>query len=455
MNSFTSSRAELRSPASAGPTTSQALRVVHVSTTDERGGAARAAQRLHHALRAGGVTSRMVVAQRFSDDPDVEEYNPCSPAPAVVGRACFRLGRRMHRPDFSKAGGFFSTDWGVTGSRLASQLPETDVVNLHWITDLFDYSSLPALAARQPIVWTFHDMNAFTGGCHYSGLCERFTAHCGSCPQLMTSTGEEDLTRHVLERKSRILARVAPEHLTVVSPSAWLANEAQRSTLFKGFDTRVIPNGVDAQEFRPVPRLEARARFNLPADGRIVLFVAEQVADRRKGLRLLLKAFQQLRAIPNLLLVTLGRGGHEMSSSEKVRHLGSLDSSESLRAAYSAADVFAMPSLQDNLPNTILETMACGTPVAGFAAGGVGEAVVDGESGLLARTGDFSALAAALRAILESSRLQAEFSAKARERIEREYTIERQAARYAALYGKVIERFRLATHASRSLAIPA
>ncbi len=455
MISFRSSRTEIRSPAPANPVTPQALRVVHVSTTDERGGAARAAQRLHRALRASGASSRMVVAQRFSDDPDVEEYNRCSPAPAVVGRACFRLGRRMHRPEFSKAGGYFSTDWGVTGSRLASLLPETDVVNLHWITDLFDYSSLPALAARQPIVWTFHDMNVFTGGCHYSGLCERFTARCGSCPQLMTSKEEEDMTRHVLERKNRVLARVAPEHLTVVSPSAWLANEARRSTLFGGFDTHVIPNGVDAQEFRPVPRLEARARFNLPADAQIVLFVAEQVADRRKGLRLLLKALQQLREIPNLLLVTLGKGGHETISSEKVRHLGSLDRSENLRAAYSAADVFAMSSLQDNLPNTILETMACGTPVAGFAAGGVGEAVVHGESGLLARTGDFSALAAALRSILENSRLQVEFSAKARERIEREYTIERQAARYADLYEKVIQRFRVAAQEPRSIAIPA
>jgi glycosyltransferase involved in cell wall biosynthesis len=311
------------------------------------------------------------------------------------------------------------------------------------------------LAAQHPIVWTFHDMNAFTGGCHYSGLCERFTARCGSCPQLMSSKEEDDMTRRVLDRKSELLARVASERLTVVSPSAWLATEARRSTLFGRFDIQVIPNGIDVQEFRPVPRLEARARFNLPAEARIVLFVAEQVADRRKGLRLLLKAFQQLRAIPNLLLVTLGRGGHDAIPSGKVRHLGSLDSSESLRAAYSAADVFAMPSLQDNLPNTVLETMACGTPVAGFAAGGVGEAVVHGESGLLARTGDFSGLAAALRAILENSRLHAEFSAKARERIEREYTIERQAGRYAALYERVIAGFRATAPEPRSLAIPA
>jgi glycosyltransferase involved in cell wall biosynthesis len=427
----------------AGPTPNvarPAIRVVQVSTTDERGGAARAALRLHRELRASGVTSRMVVAQRFGADPEVAEYNPFSPGPAVLGRAFFRLGRRLHRPSFNKVGGFFSSDWGVSGRHLASSLPETDVVNLHWVSDLLDYRSLPSLAARHPIVWTFHDMNAFTGGCHYSGLCERFVARCGSCPQLITATQEDDMTRRVLERKREVLRRVPPERLTVVSPSAWLARETRRSALFGHFDVHVIPNGIDVQEFHPMPQTEARARLNLPAEARMVLFVAEQVVDRRKGLRLLLKAFQQLRSIPSLRLVTLGRGGREAIADDRVIHLGSLDDSERLRAAYSAADVFAMPSLQDNLPNTIIEAMACGTPVAGFAAGGVGEAVIHGESGLLARTGDYTALAGALREILEDRDLRAKLSRNARERGKNEYAIERQAQRYAALYRELMER---------------
>jgi glycosyltransferase involved in cell wall biosynthesis len=434
---------------SANATTPPAIRVVQVSTTDERGGAARAALRLHRELRANGLLSQMVVAQRFGDEPGVLEFNPFSPGPSILGRAYFRLGRRLHRPSIGKAGSFFSSDWGVAGASLASKIPAAEVVNLHWVSDLLDYRSLPALAARHALVWTFHDMNAFTGGCHYSGLCGRFVDRCGSCPQLMSTTSDDDMTRQVLERKRTLLRRVSPARLTVVSPSAWLARETQRSTLFRGYDVRVIPNGIDVREFRPMPRAEARARFNLPGDARIVLFVAEQVADRRKGLRLLLKAFHELRAMPNLLLVTLGRGGHEAIADEGVRHLGSLNDSESLRAAYSAADVFAMSSLQDNLPNTILEAMACGTPVGGFAAGGVGEAVLSGETGLLARTGDFGALAAALREILENRALQSELSRKARQRIEDDYAIDRQAQRYAALYEEVIEKARRANRTSR------
>jgi glycosyltransferase involved in cell wall biosynthesis len=424
--------------ACAGPP--PAIRATQISTTDVMGGAARAANRLHRMLGSVGVSSHMLVAQRFGDDPGVVEFNPFSPAPSIVGRAFFRLSRRLHRPSVDKAGAYFSPDWSLTGWRLPSQLPECDVVNLHWVADLLDFRTLPHLAERHPIVWTFHDMNAFTGGCHYSGVCDRFVDRCGSCPQLMTTTNDADLTRGVLERKRQVLARVSRSRLTVVSPSQWLAREARRSALFREFDVRVIPNGVDLQEFRPMERTEARRRLNLPLNARIVLFVADLVADRRKGLRLLLKAFREIQDIPDLLLVTLGRGGYEAGTQHATRHLGSLHASEDLRAAYSAADAFAIPSLQDNLPNTILESMACGTPVVGFAAGGVREAVINGVSGLLAPTGDFGALAGALYRILEDRPLRSTLSRHARLRVEREYAIGLQAQRYASLYQELVAR---------------
>lgn len=416
------------------------LCVTQISTTDVRGGAARAAHRLHRVLPVLGVRSSMLVAQRFSAEADIVEYNPFAPAPRLFGHAFFRLSRRWHRPPVARAGSYFSPDWSFTGWRLNSQVPTCNVVNLHWVADLLDYRTLPALAARVPLVWTFHDMNAFTGGCHYSGLCDRYTGRCGSCPLLMTTTSDDDMTRRVLERKAAVLARVPPRRLAVVCPSHWLARETRRSTLFRDFAVHVIPNGIDPVEFRPMPREEARRRLNLPLDARIVLFVADLVGDRRKGLRLLLKAFEAIRDVPGLLLVTLGRGTHEHLLPSGARHLGALDESDELRAAYSAADAFAMPSLQDNLPNTILESMACATPVVGFAAGGVSEAVIDGQSGLLAPTGDFDALGAALRRVLEDPWLQQGLAQEARRRVERHYSIRLQAQRYAALYREVVER---------------
>lgn len=422
----------------AGLETKRKFHVTHVSTTDERGGAARATQRLHRALARIGLGSHMLVAQRFGADADTFEYNALTPAPSALGRMLFRLGRRWHRPTIADAGAYFSPEWTFFGWRLVSQLPPCDVVNLHWVADLLDYRTLPRLTAHVPVVWTFHDMNAFTGGCHYSGTCTRYTERCGACPQLITSPGETDMTREILERKQRILTHVPPRRLTIVCPSRWLAGEAQRSTLFGRFPARVIPNGIDPGDYYPVDRNEARRRLNLPVGARIVLFVADQIEDDRKGLRHLLKAFSALRDLPDLLLVTLGRGRPAELPQSHSRHLGPLDDLDRLRAAYSAADVFAIPSLQDNLPNTILESMACGTPVVGFNAGGVGEAVLDGRTGLLAKTGDTAELALALRSLLADRQLQQAYGAEARLRVEREFTVRLQAQRYAALYRELL-----------------
>jgi glycosyltransferase involved in cell wall biosynthesis len=416
-----------------------APRVIQICTTAVHGGAAKAAHRLHRALAKEEVKSKMLVAQRFSTDEDSLEYNPVTPVPAAFGRAFFRLGRRWHRPRPRKAGAYFTPEWTLTGWRLVSQIPPCNLVNLHWVADLLDYRTLPQLTARIPVVWTFHDMNAFTGGCHYSGSCERYKARCGACPQLKTSSGENDMTRRIFDRKQRIFARISSDRFTIVCPSGWLAREAGRSTLCQRFDTRIIPNGVDLRDYYPVEQTEARRRFDLPAGARVVLFVAEQIEDPRKGFRFLLKALDAIRAIPDLLLVTLGRGDTSFLSGPLFRHLGPMHDSGSLRSAYSAADVFALPSLQDNLPNTILESMACGTPVAGFDAGGVGEAVIDGQTGLLAPTGDDSAFAANLRAVLDDQQLRRTLGCESLVRIKQEYAVTLQARRYAALYREIIQ----------------
>ena len=418
------------------------LRVTQVSTSDEIGGAARATHRLHRALRVAGVESRMLVAHRRQRDAraDVVELNAAAPAPAFLGQALFRLGRRWHRPPVRRAGAFFTFDWSCTGWRLPSQLPETDVLNLHWVADLLDYRTLPRLAGHAPVVWTFHDMNAFTGGCHYSGGCERFRGMCGACPQLATSDGEWDLTRRVLLRKQAAFARLPRDRFVVVCPSAWLAAQAGHSVLLQGCDIRVIPNGIDTREFSPVEKGEARRRLRLPANAKIVLFVADSVTDQRKGLPLLRDAVAALRTVPGILVVTLGRNPGGLEFDVPCRHLGELSDAARLRDAYGAADVFAIPTREDNLPNTILEAMACGTPVVGFRVGGVGEAIVDRCTGLLAEPENANDLAVALRRMLTDGELRRTCADNGRRRAEVEYGVELQAQRYLVLYEELRER---------------
>jgi glycosyltransferase involved in cell wall biosynthesis len=413
-------------------------RVIHISTTDVRGGAAKCAHRLHGALQSIGLRSGMLVAQRFTDEPDIFEYNPVAPAPAFLGRACFRVARRLQRPALQRADAFFSFDRALVGRRLLAQLPPCDVVNLHWVADLLDYRTLPGLAQRAPIVWTLHDMNPFTGGCHYSGACTGYTQACGSCPQLRTPGGPNDRTRRSLGRKRGVLRRIAPGRLAVVCPSRWLAGEARRSPAFADFDVTVIPSGIDTNQYRPVERAAARRRFNLPLTARIALFVADYIGDRRKGLGVLLPAIAALRDIPDLLFVTIGRGDMTQLADPIFRHLGPLSDGEALSAAYSAADAFVIPSLEDNFPNTVLEAMACATPVVGFASGGISEAVIDGQTGFLAPTGDGPALVPLLRRVLHDRRQQHSLALESRARVEREYNLPLQAQRYAGLYREMI-----------------
>lgn len=414
------------------------LRVTQICTSAFRGGAGKAAYRLHRALSSEGIFSRVMVAQRFKRDEETFEYNPIAPAPAALGRIFFRAVRRWHRPSSSKAGAFFTLDRTPIGLRLPSQIPPCDVANLHWVADLVDYGTLPRLAARAPLVWTFHDMNVFTGGCHYSGSCERYTEQCGACPQLKTSTGENDMTRRVMNRKLAVMEKIHPARVTIVCPSHWLAKEVERSLLCKRFNVHVIPNGIELEEFHPVEKAEARRRLNLPATAKIVLFVAENLSDPRKGFSSFLDTIGIVRDVPDLLVLTLGRGVDSQLTGPGFRHLGEFHDLEALRTAYSAADVFVNTSLQDNLPNTILESMACGTPVAGFLAGGIGEAVRDGQTGLLAPLGDTASLARALIQILSNPDLQQIFSKASRHRVEKEYTTKLQASRYAKLYEKTV-----------------
>jgi len=411
------------------------IEAVLVSTNDVRGGAAKCASRLHDALPGAGVRSRMLVANRTRPEPAIVEYNALAPAPAALGRLAFRLARRLFRPAVRRTGGFFSFDRTPIGLRLLSQLPPCDVVNLHFVADLFDPRLLPRLTRAVPVAWTFHDMNAFTGGCHYSDGCERYAAACGSCPQLRLASGPRDRTFLSFARKRAALARVPAGRLAVVAPSRWMEEAVRRSSLFGRFDVHHIPSGIDTEEFRPMPQAEARRRFNLPEGARIALFVAEVVSDRRKGLQMLPAAAEAAADIPGTLFVTIGQG----TAGGNFRHLGALRGAEALRAAYSAADVFVIPSLEDNFPNTMIEAMACGTPVVGFATGGIPDAVHDGATGLLAPTGDGAALGAQLRRVLEHEGLQRRLGAEARTLVEQEYSIQLQARRYAALYDDLLE----------------
>jgi glycosyltransferase involved in cell wall biosynthesis len=412
------------------------LKVVHISSTDNIGGAAIAANRLHCSLDENGIRSTMFVALPSSESNKVIQFNPSLWGPLSAGRILYKLARRINHRVRPRDGTLFSLDWTVFGQLPVGQIPLADVYNLHWTADLLDFRMLRPLADRAPIVWTFHDMNAFTGGCHYDRGCGRFANECGECP-IIGSSDSRDVTRRVIRRKKRALSGIADSKLALVSPSRWMADEARRSSLFGRFESLVIPYGLNLHTFRPVSKEGARRRFGLESDERVVLFVADHLRNPLKGWSQLKRALAEIPDLPHFRLLTVGSGDTEHMSAPTFRHLGRLADPEAIRDAYNAADLFVIPSLYDNFPNTVLESLACGTPVVGFATGGVVDAVEHGVTGMLAPTGNAKELAACIINVLSNEVLRESMARAARARAASHYGLDQQAKAYIALYERL------------------
>jgi glycosyltransferase involved in cell wall biosynthesis len=418
------------------------VRIVHVNTYDCAGGAARAAYRLHDGLRRMGHDSRMFVAEKTSGDPAVTCYELSRDLPSRLRRAA---RRKWIAGDIGRYAGsapqglsFFTDDRTVYGRAPWRCLPASDLIQLHFLSRFVDYRGFfSSIRPGKPVIWTMHGMEALTGGCHYDYGCGKFTEECGACP-LLGSRSAEDLTRQVWRRKRLSYARIAPEQLHIVAPSHWMQEQVQRSSLLSRFECSHFPYGLDTEVFAPRDRREARARLGIPLDAKVILFVADGVDDPRKGFRLLAEALAGPGQDEGVFLLSIGAGEPPKLGNAGHVHLPRTSDDALLARIYSAADVFAIPSLQDNLPNTILESLACGVPVVGFDVGGVPDAVRPGVTGLLARVGDVADLREGILELLRNDAKREELSANCRRIALAEYALEIQARRYVQVYERMV-----------------
>ena len=419
------------------------MKILHLNTYDIEGGAARAAHRLHKGLGRLGLDSSMFVLQARSKDATVTTFEPTMD---LFGRLRRRFRREQITHSFARYRkchpvGYdpFRTDCSEHGADLVRQLPHCEVVNLHWISDFVDYQEFfSAVPQSKPVVWTLHDMNPFTGGCSYDDDCGRYTDGCGACPQL--GSGQvRDLSHRIWQRKRRIFAQIPDGRLHLVSPSRWLASEARRSPTLGRFPVSVVPYGLDLDDFSPRDRSFARNVLGLPQDASIILFCADWLGGRRKGFSQLAHALAGLEKLNNLLLISLGSRIPTLDIAIPHVHLGSIQNDRFLSLVYSAADIFVISSLQDNLPNTVLEAMACGTPVVGFAVGGIPDMVRPSKTGLLVPPSDVIALRAAIVQLLEDHSARKELAANCRRIAVEEYSLVLQARRYGELYKSLLE----------------
>jgi glycosyltransferase involved in cell wall biosynthesis len=421
-----------------------ALKILHISAADNGGGAARSAYRLHDGLRRSGQNSRMYVLDKFSSDPWVTQFHSSPGRIKWLARNARRLRLHLAYRRYVKTAPpeqtFFSEDRTPFYVDACRQMPEAELINLHWVAGFLDLGAFfGSPSSTKPLVWTLHDMASFTGGCCHAIGCDRFTRQCGACPQL-GSSDEGDLTRDVWRRKRKYYAALNPDRFHIVTPSRWLGEEVGRSPLLSRFPRSVIPYGLDTDVFQARDRRFSREVLGIPQDAKVMLFVSNGLHVHLKGFRHLIGAVDGMEPSDGIFLLCLGFGTSPTLDRFPHLHITSLKDDRVLSMVYSAADVFVLPSLADNLPNTMLESMACGTPVVAFAAGGIPDGVRPGVTGLLAKTGDAAELRAAILELLGNDAKRAEMSASCRRIALQEYALDVQTSRYVELYVDMVKR---------------
>ncbi|QDG51703.1 glycosyltransferase [Persicimonas caeni] len=410
-------------------------RVVHVNS-HLSGGAARGAYWLHQALRAAGVDSS------FLSRPKEESALAAEAVPDTLGwqvhqRVSRRLYRLLRRLKHKDRGGFWSLQ--LVPNTISETINEfgADLVHLHWVgREFVPIASVPRIEA--PLVWTIRDMWPFTGGCHYSEQCSGYHYQCGACPQLRGDFSY-DLS-HLVWRWKKHCWRDLDVHL--VAPSEWMADCIRASSLLRDYPVRVIPNGVSLDTFYPEPAAAARRKLGLPVDGKLVLFGAMNARESRKGGRQLLEALEriaQTSKAEDISVVVFGQGTPLELPLPSV-HLGYIDNDERLRLAYSAADVMVVPSLEEAFGKTVIEAMACQTPVVAFNTGGPADIIAHRENGFLAPTGHSERLAEGILWCLEEDERLARLSEASLETAQFRYGIRTVASEYTELYEEILSR---------------
>lgn len=412
------------------------MKVLLLNTFDYRGGAAKAAYRLLKSLQGFGINSNMLVQHKSIDDNTVIGPNGNFDKLQAVIR--YQLDRTLIRLYKNRKNVSFSTM--IFGNNVIHKINklDPDIVNIHYINGGF-INIRKIAQIRKPIVWTLHDMWAFTGGCHIDNNCGSYQNFCGNCP-LLGSKYRYDLSSLILFLKRRYWANV---NMTIVSPSLWLKNCAKKSTIFKNNRIDVIPNSIDKDIFKPINKQRAQQILGLPQNKKFILFGSLHVLnDKNKGFDLFASALKKLSEsnVKNVEIIGFGTSNAFTIPNcyLKYHNFGTMNDEISMALLYSAADVFVVPSIHENLPNTVMESLACGTPVVAFCVGGIPDMIDHMDNGYLAKPYQINDLANGIELIINNDSLTKVMSKKARETVELKYTYLIQAKNYVNLFNSIL-----------------
>jgi glycosyltransferase involved in cell wall biosynthesis len=420
------------------------VKIIHLNTYAGNGGAGRACMRLNKALQAEGVDSVLAVNFLFRDNPEVENLSKgfFSKWFSAAGIIFERMTAKMFSKDIPIP--FSFPVWGkdISGNKL---LKSADIIHLHWINHAFlrpeDIARLSNL--NKPIVWTFHDSNAFTGGCHVRYDCDHFLKECGNCP-VLKYPGADDSSHRIWKRKFNAYGKL---NLNIIAPSRWMASSVKKSALLSSTNVINIANTLDIDVFKPSQKIDARQKLGLSTNKFLLMsgFMPSR-KDLHKGTSYLKEAIElfilnhQIASDAVELIVFGNRDEKNVPDFPiKTTFLGTISDDEKLALCYSAADVFLAPSLEDNLPNTVMESLACGTPVAAFTTGGIPDMVIHKTNGYLAEYKSSGDLAAGIAWIYKEANRE-ELNLDARKTVEEHFSGQIIAQKHIELYKSLLNK---------------
>lgn len=411
------------------------MHILHF-TSDLSGGAGVAAQRLYCALLKKKLEARLHFQKGYSSGDlslqKEDRYN------SLLWRNFESVTiSRQWKQSTSNRSLFTNPQW-IYKTRLQDIASQASIINLHWISRWIDQPSFfNSIPLNLPVVWSLHDMNPLTGGCHHALDCDRFTTHCSNCPNLK-KPGNRDQSWKNFKLKAQLYPKL---NLHFVGNSTWTTAQAEKSALGQyAKSIRTIPLGVDTQAYQPIDRTLAKKAFRIDPNRFVIAFACADLTDKNKNLSVLLTALSQLASQQPLSLITFGAGQlPPLSEALQAIHLGHLSSPYLQSLAYSAADVFAMPSTIESFGLTALEAMACGTPVIAFRTGGLPDLVIPGETGWLADdVSSPGSLYQGLNWMHHHHPERHEMGHAARNRVVQNFSADLMADRYIRLYEEIL-----------------
>ena len=417
------------------------MRVLIVNTSENTGGAAVAANRLMSALNNNGEKAKMLVR-----DKQTECISVVSTPQNWLQQVHFlwerwRIFMALH---FSRKH-LFEIDIANLGTDITSlpEFKEADIIHLHWINQGFlSLTSIrKILSSGKPVVWTMHDIWPATGICHLTLGCTNFKSHCRYCKYLPGGGGSNDLSSRVWEKKRKLIENSG---ITFVSCSKWLAGEARKSGLLQKQQVTVIPNPIDTRIFHCTNKQEVRRKEHLPDDKKLILFVSQRATNVNKGMNYLMEACRIMverhpEMHEQLAMVVIGGHSEEFEQECPLPFfpLGYISNQQRMADIYNAADLFVLPSLSENLPNTIMEAMACGVPCIGFNVGGIPEMIDHQKNGYVAELRNSEDLAKGIGWVLREADYEM-LSKNAMYKVANNYSQSSVALRYIEIYQQAL-----------------